>query len=216
MTMSDAQDPAYSAARSLLRGYLLQDIRMDLLTASSYDEISEVEEEAMEEMARAFEYEFPDSDRAAEAGRYFMKASFMQDELENWESLRGKEAALEHTWVSESSHTGDFMQDDRWGEVREELEVVCDITGVDEDYVDHKIKFLKYHEVDDPRYKEHAVKAEALKIQAMIDDEYSDRAEELSEYFLRGVQKHDQWEDELGNDAVELVAEYYSEIDGLR
>lgn len=216
MPRNEAQKPAYSAAESLLRGYLLQDIRMDRLTSSSYEEVPAIEQEAMDEMAQAFEYEFPETERAAEAGRYFMKASFMQDELENWESLRERPEALDYTWVSDSSHTGDFMADDRWSEVREELETVCDITGIDQEYVDHKIKFLKYHEVGDPRYKHHAVKAEALKIQSMIDDRYSEKAEDLSRYFLKGVQKHDDWDEELENEAVELVAEYYREIADLR
>lgn len=214
--MNGQQLSAYDAAHSLLRGYLLQDIRMDYMLEGSYGQVPEIEQEALDEMSNAFEYEFQDADAAREAGRHFMKASFMQDEIENWEELKQSPEAQKYMWISDSNHSGSFMNDERWNEVREELEEVCHNAGVDEEYVDHKVKFLKLHEVGDPKYVDHAVKAESIKIEAMISDEHSDKSEDLSKYFLKGVEQHDEWDEELDEETVELVAEYYRKIRELR
>lgn len=209
---------AYDAAESLIRGYTLQDIRMDHLRDGNYDEVEEVEEEALDEMAEAFEYEFPDSPDAAEAGMHFMRASFMQDEIENWEVLSGDPDAQEYVKVSDYDGEADFDDDPRWNEVENELRAVCDAVGIDEKYVEEKKKFLKLHEKGDPAYRKHAANAEEVKIRAMIDDENGDRARELSRYFLKGVQMHDDWDNDrdLDEDAIEFIGEYYEKIADLR
>lgn len=209
---------AYDAAESLVRSYTLQDIRMDLLRSGDYEEVEEVEEEALDEMAEAFEYEFPDSPEAAEAGRHFMRASFIQDEIENWEVLNGDPQAQQYVRVSDYDGDDDFEDDPRWDEVEDELRAVCDAVGIEEEYVEEKKKFLKLHEKGDPAYRQHAANAEEVKIRAMIDEENEDRARELSRYFLKGVQMHDEWDNDrdLDKDAIEFIGEYYEKIADLR
>lgn len=210
--------PAYDAAESLIRGYTLQDIRMDLLQEGRYEEAKEAEEKALDEMAEAFKYEFPESQQATEAGRHFMRASFMQDEIENWEVLSGDSEAQKYIKVPKADERGGLKNDPRWSSVEEELQAMCEAVGIDEEYVEEKTKFLKLHELGDPEYEKHAARAEEIKIKAMIDEEHEDKAEELSEYFLKGVQMHDDWEnnEEIDEEALKLIGEYYEKVDNLR
>lgn len=216
--METVSEKAYTSAESLLKGYKLQDRRMDLLMEGRYEEAREAEEQALYEMAEAFEFEFPDSDNGRKAGKRFMEASFIQDEIENWSEIRADDQALRQARVSTDYGPNQLMQDDRWSEVRDKLEQVCQLAGIEDEYVNPKIKFLKLHEAEDSRYREFAKKAEQIKIESMIADRHEEKAQELTNYFLRGVEKHDKWDqnNEAQEQAVKIVAEYYQNIIELR
>jgi len=216
--MEEVTEQAYSSAESLLKGYKLQDRRMDLIIEGKYQEAREAEQKALYEMAEAFEFEFPDSNTGRQAGKRFMEASFIQDEIENWNQIRTDEEALQQARVSTDYGENHLMQDERWSEVRHKLEQVCQLTGIDEEYIDPKLKFLKLHEVGDSRYRKFAQEAEQTKIRSMIADQNEDKAQELTNYFLRGVEKHDNWDqkEQAQQQAVDIVAEYYQKIMQLR
>lgn len=201
------------SAESLLRGYRYQDLRMEHLLGGEYTKAWYDERKAIEEMAKAYDFEFPDATESAAAGEHFMIASFMQDEIENWLKLRNLNVPSCCLNIPYLDTINNIQQDPRWQYVATELQTMCELAGINTAYIEPKIEFLKLHGVGDPAYKEFARQAERTKIMAMGDISET-RAEELTRFFLRGVQQHDEWNEyeSVDESLSQVVSEFYRQV----
>ena len=212
-----SSDLPRKAARSVLQGYRYQDLRMEHVLRGEYAAAERVAQKAIDAMAQAYTFEFKRASEAAEAGRHFMLASFMQDEIENWARLHSAAVPERYLSVPQTSPVHEPKADPRWQCVATELEETCELAGIDTSYVEPKIRFLKLHGSGDSNYRQFARRAERIRIMAMGDISES-VAEELTQYFLRGVKEHDKWNeyDSLNETAVEIVSEFYRRVQSER
>lgn len=214
-----------AAACTLLKAYYLQDEREDTLLRGKPREAATAGAKALDRMATIYEVEFPQVDRlrARRAGESFMRALFVQDEIENWELLRREARSdLQDVLVSDpsASYGSDPTTDVRWKLVRTHLRETCERTGIDERYAERQAEFWLFHGQLDERWEEIALEAHEFKLRAMIEDPPREVVERSGERFVDGVKIHDGWSHRNESDdlceAVELVAEYYREFFGLR
>lgn len=137
----------------------------------------------------------------------------MQDEIENWPNLLSANVPKCCLNIPYTHTVRGIQADPRWQTVATELETTCELAGISNSYVESKIKFLKFHELENPKYKKFARQAECAKIMAMGDISEK-RAKELAQYFIQGVQQHDQWNayESVDKTTVEIVSEFYHQV----
>lgn len=217
-------EPA-ATARTLLEAYYLQDEREGCLLLGKPREAAAAAAKALDRMATTYEVEFPHVDRcrARRAGESFMRALFVQDEIENWELLRREARSdLSDVLVSDpsASYGSNPAADVRWGLVKTYLREACERTGIDERYAEKQMEFWLLHGQLDEYWEELALEAHEYKLRAMIEDPPNEVVERTGERFVDGVRIHDGWSHRNESDdlreAVELVAEYYREVFKLR
>lgn len=216
---------AATAARTLLGAYYLQDQREGLLLRGEPRRAAATGAEALDRMATAYEVEFPhvDRTRARAAGESFMRALFVQDEIENWELLeRGAASDLRGALVSDpdESYGSNPVNDGRWGLVREHLEETCRRVEIDERYAEKQTEFWLLHGQLNEYWEELAAEAHEYKLRAMVDDPPRAVVDRTAEWFVEGVKLHDDWDHRDRtrdfDGVVELVAGYYREVFDLR
>jgi hypothetical protein len=216
---------ATAAARTLLEAYYLQDQREGLLRRGESRRAAAAGAEALDRMATAYEVEFPHVDRARAraAGESFMRALFVQDEIENWELLRRDAAsALRGVLVSDpdQSYGSNAGNDARWRLVRECLGETCGRVEIDERYAEMQTEFWLLHGQLNEYWEGLAVEAHEHKLRAMVDDPPRAVVDRTGEWFVEGVKLHDDWDhrdrDRDLDEMVELVACYYREVFDLR
>lgn len=218
-----ATDTRLTAA-TLLEAYYCQDERERHLLSGNVWKAAAAGANALEKMATAYEMEFPwlDRSRARAAGRAFMHALFVQDEIENWEGIRAVPTDLREVLVCDPGgrYGPDPVSDIRWESVEASLRTTCRTVGIDERYASLQTRFWVLHGQSDPRWEEVARSAHELKLRAMVEDPPEDAVDRLGRRFVDGVRLHDGWthRDESADldDAVDLVAAYYDEVFSLR
>lgn len=223
--VSEITVPARDAAERLLNAFYLQDARETHLLAGRSQRARLATERATEYMSQAFCTEFCDADegRAKAAGRSFMRALFLQDEIENKVALRARGEEIPSAMlVSDVPVRRDdrIDTDPRWEEVRSLLESSCAHVGVDLEYAEIQSRFWRHHGQRKPDWCRYAFEAHRIKLRAMIPDGDRTDVERLSRYFVEGVQLHDSWSrddrDRDFADIVGLVSRYYQRIFDLR
>lgn len=214
-----------ATARTLLKAYYLQDEREGCLLRGKPREAAAAGARALDRMATTYEVEFPhvDRSRARQAGESFMRALFVQDEIENWELLRREARSdLRDVLVSDpsASYGSNPASDARWGLVRTYLREACERTGIDERYAEKQTEFWLLHGQLDEYWEELALEAHEFKLRAMVEDPPKDVVERTGKRFVDGVKIHDGWDHRNESsdlcEAVELVAAYYREVFELR
>lgn len=221
MDVSDISDDAREAAELLLDAFYLQDARETFLLAGDAERARLAAETATDRMSKAFRTEFPSVEirRAETAGREFMRALFLQDEIENWADLRAQmNDALSDVVVSDPGKTYalDVNADPRWERVRSLLLDTCMHVGIDPEYAELQSRFWRLHGQRADDWSRYAFEAHRLKVRAMVADCDPDDVEALARDFVVGVQLHDAWErrnrDDDFSDILALAAGYYQRI----
>lgn len=216
---------AVVAARTLLEAYHLQDRRERLVRGGRFEEGANVGDAALERMGAAYVMEFPDvdRDRARRAGEAFMRSLFVQDEIENWDGLRANpERDLRDVLLSDPAepYGPTLVTDPRWEDARAHLREACREVGIDERYAERQVRFWLLHGQGDPGWKEVAFEAHELKLRSMVDDPPEEAVVRMGNYFVEGVELHDQWSHRDGERDVDrvadLVTDYYRELFELR
>lgn len=222
MNVGSPTEQARDTAETLLEAYYAQDMREAYLLQGHGDEARDAQERAIECMGSVYLIEFPELDtrRAERAGAMFMRALFLQDEIENWPMLLGAPHRDEIADLLQSDFTERYGRDGsfdrRWEEVESHLLETCRLTGIDESYADVQTQFWRLHGQLKEYWEDVAIEAHTIKLDAMIPEASADLAASLGEYFVAGVKAHDGWdhrdrEREIAQ-LIALVASYYQKI----
>lgn len=218
-------DGATSAARTLLEAYHLQDERERALLRGNAGRATAVGRRAIDRMAIAYGIEFPDLERARvrAAGESFMRALFVQDEIENWNRLRRlPERRLQGALETDpgGAYGSDPVHDERWERVRELLARTCRSAGIDGRYATVQTRFWVYHGQRDPRWERAARGAHGIKLRAMVEEPSVDQTDRMGRRFVEGVRGHDEWghADRSADLAavIDPIADYYAELFTMR
>lgn len=216
---------ARATARTLLEAYYHQDEREGHLLRGEPRRAVAAGVKALDRMAIAYEVEFPHVDRrrARSAGEAFMRALFVQDEIENWELIEGGDTCdLHGVLLSDpsASYGSNPVNDTRWEVVRTHLRETCREVGIDERYAEKQTQFWLLHGQLNEYWEEIALEAHDIKVRAMIDDPPQAAVDRMGERFVEGVKIHDGWshqdETEDLNEVISQVAAYYREVFELR
>lgn len=222
---TDGSTDTRLAAITLLEAYYFQDERERHLRCGSAGKAADAGTRALERMAGIYEMEFPRLDRfrAREAGRAFMHALFVQDEIENWAELREvPEDDIRDVLVSDPGecYGRDPIADARWEHVEASLRETCRKAGIDDRYAPRQTRFWVLHGQSDPQWERIAHDAHELKLRALVEDPPESAIERLGQRFVDGVRIHDEWthRDETSDigAAIDLATGYYDELFGLR
>ncbi|WP_225317737.1 MULTISPECIES: hypothetical protein [Haloferax] len=217
---------AIEAAETLLRGFHYQDMREAYLTDCDFGAARTAATNATAYMSEAFEIDFPNlaATRAHRAGELFMRALFLQDEIENRASFYD---CLEHqvpdgTFVDVAQTVPEMSinDDPRWRDVRALLEAVCDEVDVSREYAVLHARFWRLHGQRRDGWRGIARRAHRIKLARMVPSASATDIDKLAEYFVAGVDDHDDWRREsLERDissTVDVVARYYQRVFDLR
>lgn len=216
---------ARKTAQTVLEAYYLQDQRERHLLHGNADAAAETAERALDAMATTHEREFPRKEVAAAraAGQAFMRALFLQDEIENWDRIRDAAVGtLSDVLLTdiEQSYSDSVTEDRRWRTVETYLGEVCTRTGINDAYASRQKEFWLRHGQGESDWETIALEAHELKVQAMVEDVPTDTVEALGNHFVEGVKYHDSWshnEQDRDIDLVrDIVARYYEKIFQLR
>jgi hypothetical protein len=217
---------ATEAAETLLRGFHFQDMREEHLLDCDFEAARTAAVEATDHMSQAFVVDFPDvpSDRARRAGELFMRALFLQDEIENRAAFYTclTQCVPEDIFVDVAEEVpGLSINDDpRWKDVRALLEGVCEEIEVDEEYAVLHARFWRLHGQQRRGWQTIAHRAHRIKLERMVPSASSEAIDDLAAYFVVGVKNHDSWtrtnpERDISS-TVDLVARYYQRVFDLR
>ena len=217
---------AREAAETLLRGFHYQDLRETHLIACDFDAARRAATHATEQMGQSFRVDFPDvpEERAKRAGELFMDALFLQDEIENraefYECLSGPVPDGTFVDVAEAVPGLSINDDPRWEDVRVLLERVCTEIGIDTEYAVLHARFWRLHGQRRDGWRSVARRAHRIKLARMVPQASAAEIDKLSEYFVAGVDNHDNWcRDDPQRDissTVDIVARYYQRVFDLR
>lgn len=217
---------AIEAAETLLRGFHYQDMRETYLTECDFDAARTAATNATEHMARAFTIDFPNAspEKAGNAGELFMRALFLQDEIENREAF--------YQCLSDDVPDGIFVDvaevdpgisindDPRWQAVRALLEDVCHGVGIDSEYAVLHARFWRLHGQRRDGWRSVARRAHRIKLARMVPSASEDDIDDLAAYFVAGVDDHDDWSRETPaqdiSSSADIVARYYQRVFDLR
>lgn len=216
---------ARETAETLLEAYHLQDRRERHLLQGNADAAARAAEQALDAMAAAHEQEFSgiDTPAARAAGEAFMRALFLQDEIENWDRLRATaDGTLSDVLLTDvkQSYSDSVGNDRRWQTVETHLGEVCLETGIDEAYASRQKEFWLRHGQAESDWETIALEAHKLKVLAMVENAPSETIRTLGSYFVEGVKHHDSWSyDGWEQDMAtvrDIVGRYYEKIFQLR
>ncbi|KAB1198873.1 hypothetical protein GJR99_00915 [Haloferax sp. MBLA0078] len=194
--------------------------------ACDFDAAQIAARRATEKMSESFQIDFPDvpAADAKQAGELFMRALFLQDEIENraafYECLSGPVPEGVFVDVAEAVPGMSINDDPRWEDVRILLERVCTQLGIDTEYAVLHARFWRLHGQRRDGWRTIARRAHRIKLARMIPAATATDIDDLSEYFLAGVDAHDNW---CRNDperdlslTTDIVGRYYQRIFELR
>lgn len=216
---------AATTARTLLEAYHLQDRRERLIRHGRFEEGAAAGTAALDRMGVVYATEFPDvdRDRAHEAGEAFMRSLFVQDEVENWDALRAnpRDDLRDVLLTDPSEPYGPTLETDpRWELAEAHLREACRGVGIDERYAERQVRFWLLHGQSDPRWREVAFGAHGLKLRSMVEDPPKAAVLCMGDYFIKGVELHDQWDHRNEKSDVEglvdMVTDYYLKLFELR
>ncbi|ELZ98755.1 hypothetical protein C440_00325 [Haloferax mucosum ATCC BAA-1512] len=152
LNVSTPEPPAFEAAETLLGGFHLQDMRESHLVACDVAAARSAASAAVEHMVTAFGFEFPavSRSRTARAAESFMRALFVQDEIENRVAFggraeRGRSADVFVSSLGDVTGAPSIDDDLRWSEVRGLLRTVCDDPDMDPKYAALHTRFWRRH-----------------------------------------------------------------------
>ncbi|AFK19458.1 hypothetical protein E6P09_11790 [Haloferax mediterranei ATCC 33500] len=197
------------------------------LTDCDFDAAQSAAAHAVDYMSSAFEAEFPDvpASRAAYAGELFMRALFLQDEIENRAAF---DECLEHdvsddVFVSSPAEIPEIVSindDPRWSDVQDLLEVVCDELEMDSEYAVLHTRFWRLHGQRRDNWQTIARRAHRIKVARMVPEADDETIDNLARYFVAGVSRHDGWVREGPErdvtSTLDIVAQYYHRLFDLR
>lgn len=215
-----------SAAEAVLGAFYEQDQRELHLIRGDAEAAGAAEKRANDNMAAAFAAEFPHveaADATAAAGR-FMDALYIQDEIENWEYIadhRSRQAIDDLLFTAEALPRETSQSNDpRWDRVERCLLDVCADAGIDEQYAPLQTRFWKLHGQIDDYWRQDAIEAHRVKLQAMVPAADDDAVDSLAETFVEGVAMHDDWNHQSREEDLqwvkELVTSYYQRVFDLQ
>ncbi|WP_411963575.1 hypothetical protein [Haloferax sp. YSMS24] len=217
---------ARKAAETLLRGFHYQDLRETYLLACDFDAARQAATLATDHMSQSFTVDFPNApdERARRGGELFMRALFLQDEIENraefYECLSDPVPDDIFVDVAEAVPGLSINDDPRWEDVRILLEGVCEELGIDTEYAVLHARFWRLHGQRRDGWQSIARRAHRIKLARMVPRASATDIDKLAEYFVAGVDHHDNWcRDDPERDistTVDVVARYYEQIFDLR
>lgn len=220
---ADAVDRrAIEIARTLVEAYHLQDEREHYLRRNEPRRAEAVAASARQQMAAVWEAEFPSvpTERARTAGEEFVRALFVQDEIENWTAIRQHAGELDGVLECPPpvAEPESIESDPRWSAVESKLTDACEQVGIDEEYASLQTRFWRLHGTGDDEWTDVAREAHGVKLDAMLA-EASSLTDRLGDHFVDGVAMHDRWtrDDPSGlSETVQHVATYYRELFATR
>ncbi|KAB1188325.1 MULTISPECIES: hypothetical protein [Haloferax] len=201
-------------------------MRETYLVECDFDAANTAATRATEYMSNAFKIDFPDADpnRAERAGELFMRALFLQDEIENRAAFYDclSRPVPEGTFVDAAEAVPDLSinDDPRWRDVRILLESVCEEIDISTEYAVLHARFWRLHGQRRDGWRSIARRAHRIKLARMIPSATAADIENLAEYFVAGVEQHDDWhrnspERDISS-TVDIVARYYQRVFDLR
>jgi hypothetical protein len=222
---ADASPTAREVGERLLDAFFHQDVREDCLLCGDVEGARTAAETATTAMSTVFCAEFPGRPRghAERAGATFVRALFLQDEIENWAAVRASRSRLPPDLVltrGPGPRASGVLDDPRWDDVRDLLSAVCSDAGIDEAYARRQTEFWRRHGQRAVGWRRTALAAHRLKVDAMVPGCPDEEAERLARQFVRGVELHDAWSrtdpDRDFDEIRHVVAAYYQRIFELR
>ncbi|MFC7203422.1 hypothetical protein ACFQJC_07855 [Haloferax namakaokahaiae] len=222
LNISSPSPRATDAAKTLLRGFHFQDRREDCLKARQFDAAQQAATRAIDLMGQSYQLEFPSvpDTKAYEAGELFMRALFLQDEIENWADFSSCPEADLPTEAFVTADTGIAVRsidaDPRWDDVRNLLVEVCRRLEMDEEFATLQTRFWWYHGQKRTDWQTIAFRAHCIKIRRMVPRADDRTVANLARYFVAGVETHDEWNRaDVDHDismALDVVSRYYEQI----
>lgn len=226
LQIGSISERARETAETLLEAFYLQDEREANLIRENAHEAKSLATRAQDRMAEAYRLEFPhiDSDRAELAGREFIRALFLHDEIENWEFLDqllpNDELSQVMITDTSSAYTEKAANDPRWDTVEDKLMGVCQAVNINQDYASKQAQFWRLHGQIHEYWEQVAHAAHTIKLEAMLPRGKRADIDALAQYFVAGVKLHDDWghqyKDRDLNDIKSLVAKYYQKVFDIR
>jgi hypothetical protein len=222
---ADASQTAHEVGERLLDAFFHQDLREDCLLCGDVAGARAAAETATTAMSTVFCAEFPGRPRrhAERAGATFVRALFLQDEIENWAAVESTRSRLPPDLVltcGPAPTGGDVLDDPRWDDVRDLLTGVCSDAGIDETYARRQTEFWRRHGQREAGWRRTALAAHRLKVTAMVPRCPDEEVERLARQFVRGVELHDEWSradrDRDFDEIRDVVAAYYQRVFELR
>lgn len=217
---------ASDTAEALLEAFYFQDEREAHLIRENAIKAKSVASKAEERMVETYQREFPhiDSDLTRRAGESFIRALFLQDEIENWEYLEQllPNGDLADVMLSDSTASYDesTANDPRWEVVEDHLLTVTRLIDIDPNYANKQTQFWRLHGQISEYWEEVAREAHTIKLRGMLPDGSDKVIETLAQYFVAGVQMHDDWGHQYMardlNAITDLVSKYYQKVFDVR
>ncbi|WP_410764472.1 hypothetical protein [Haloferax sp. DFSO60] len=222
LNTSSPSPRAREAAETLLRGFHFQDQREDYLKARNFDAARDAATHAIELMGQSYQLEFPrvPESRAYKAGELFMRALFLQDEIENWPEFSPcpeEDLPADLFVSSDTDVTVQGIDDDpRWDDVRALLLEVCRLLDMDDEFATLQTRFWWHHGQQRDNWQTVAFRAHCIKIRQMVPNAEDRVVANLARYFVAGVEAHDTWgRSDPSQDitaAYDVVSRYYQQI----
>ncbi|WP_396612490.1 hypothetical protein ACH9L7_04235 [Haloferax sp. S1W] len=226
LDVSPPSDRALDAAETLLRGFYLQDMREMHLSNCAFDAAREAAAGAEEHMARAFQIEFPDcpASHSCRAGKLFMRALFLQDEIENRETFLDCFAhdVPDDIFISDvrGAPNTSINDDTRWAMVENIMKSSCNEIDLDPEFATLHVRFWRMHGQKRDGWRSIARRAHRIKVAHMVPTADAQTVDALARYFVAGAERHDEWDREdvqrEVNSVLTIVGTYYQAIFDLR
>jgi hypothetical protein len=215
---------AAATAATLLEAYDAQDRRQAHIKTGNYETAKRQAERARTRMAETWVREFPDrgEGHAETAGRLFMDALFLQDEIENWAEIPATQGELSRVLVTTDAarEAKPPATDGRWTDVETLLDAAAVEVGIPGPFAAKQTQFWLRHGQRAEGWEEPAADAFELRLQAMLPGVDADDRQPLVSSFVEGVKLHDGWALDEGtadrSRSRELVGGFYQQVFDLR
>lgn len=215
---------AAATAATLLEAYDAQDRRQAHIKTGNYETAKRQAGRARSRMAETWVREFPHEGEAhAEtAGRLFMDALFLQDEIENWAEIPATQGDLSRVLVTTDAARAPKppATDGRWTDVEALLDAAAVEVGIPGPFAARQTQFWLRHGQRAEGWEGPAADAFDLRLQAMLPGVDADERDPLVTSFVEGVNLHDGWSLDEGtadrSQSRELVGQFYQRVYDLR
>lgn len=215
---------AAATAATLLEAYDAQDRRQAHIKTGNYETAMRQAERARSRMAETWVTEFPHvgEAHAETAGRLFMDALFLQDEIENWATIPATQGDLSRVLLTTDAQRDakPAATDERWQDVESLLAAAAVEVGIPGDFAAKQTRFWLRHGQRAEGWEAAAAAAFDLRLQAMLPGVDTAEREPLVEDFVAGVKLHDGWSLDEGtadrSESRALVGQFYQRVFDLR
>ena len=215
---------AAATAATLLEAYDAQDRRQAHIMTGNVPTAKRQAARARSRMAETWVREFPDvaEAHAETAGRLFMDGLFLQDEIENWAAIPATEGELSRLLLTSDvdREAQPPATDPRWEDVQALLAAAAVEVGIPGPFAQKQTSFWLLHGQRADHWQEAAAAAFDCKLRAMVPGADADERQRLAEYFVAGVELHDDWSLDDGTAGREasrdLVGRFYQRVFELR